>query len=128
MHTMENTTAFFKGLEAQYGVEGGRVMQAIAAVKAEADLHDGKLNTGDVALLGVLGFLMEAAAKSVGLDKDNVIETLKGTSAALNSDLEKIAALVAKTQAPVVEAKEEPAIPSPELTSYLARLAGETRH
>lgn len=130
MHAMDNTIAFFKELETKYGEEAGRVMQAVAVMKVEADMHNGVLNTSEMGVVSALSFLMEAAAKGVGLDKSVVIDTLKAAVEAVQADLTRIAETMkaVEPKQPEVEPQEEPVIPSPELVNYLAGLAGSTRH
>ena len=121
--TFEHLNSFLEKSMQQYGkTKKSAFLHAISVLKVNQDLNQGSINMNERLNVEALASVIMMAAEGVGATREEVASQLKGIVAALNDDFE---AFVNSRRG---EKVEESVLPSPEVTEYLTRLVGNSKH
>ena len=117
----DHLEAFLKKSAQQYGdTKKAAFMHAITILKVGQDLNFGSVDMNHNNLHALAALIM-MAAEGVGATREEVKSQLLGCSAALKGDFEDFMTGAAQSG-------EDSLLPSPEVTEYLSRLAGSSKH
>lgn len=118
----DHLEAFLKKSAQQYGdTKKVAFLHAITILKVAQDLNSGTLDLNDRLNVQAWAAVIMMAAESAGATREELKSQLFGCSAALKGDFEDFMTGAAQSA-------EDSLLPSPEVTEYLTRLAGSSKH
>lgn len=118
----DHLEAFLKKSAQQYGdTKKAAFLHAITILKVGQDLNSGSVDMNDHNNLHAWAAVIMMAAEGVGATREEVQSQLLGCSAALKGDFEDFMTGAAQSA-------EDSLLPSPEVTEYLTRLTGSSKH
>lgn len=118
----DHLEAFLKKSAQQYGdTKKAAFLQAITILKVGQDLNSGTLNMNERLNLEAWVAVIMMAAEGVGATREEVKSQLVGCATALKGDFEDFMTGAAQSA-------DDSLLPSPEVTEYLSRLAGSSKH
>lgn len=118
----DHLEAFLKKTAQQYGdTKKAAFLHAITILKVVQDLNSGTLDMNDRLNVQAWAAVIMMAAESAGATREELKSQLLGCSAALKGDFEDFMTGAAQSA-------EDSLLPSPEVTEYLTRLAGSSKH
>ena len=118
----DHLEAFLKKSAQQYGdTKKAAFLHAITVLKVGQDLNSGSIDMNDHNNIHAWAAVIMMAAEGVGATREEVKSQLLGCSAALKGDFEDFVT-------GSVQSAEDSLLPSPEVTEYLSKLAGSSKH
>ena len=118
----DHLEAFLKKSAQQYGdTKKAAFLHAITVLKVGQDLNSGSIDMNDHNNIHAWAAVIMMAAEGVGATREEVKSQLLGCAAALKGDFEDFVTGAAQSA-------EDSLLPSPEVTEYLSRLAGSSKH
>lgn len=118
----DHLEAFLKKSAQQYGdTKKAAFLHAITILKVGQDLNSGTIDMNDHNNIHAWAAVIMMAAEGVGATREEVKSQLLGCSAALKGDFEDFMTGAAQSA-------EDSLLPSPEVTEYLSKLAGSSKH
>ena len=118
----DHLEAFLKKSAQQYGdTKKAAFLHAVTILKVRQDLDSGTIDMNERINLEAWAAVIMMAAEGVGATREEVKSQLVGCSAALKGDFEDFVTGAAQSA-------EDNLLPSPEVTEYLSKLAGSSKH
>ena len=118
----DHLEAFLKKSAQQYGdTKKAAFLHAITILKVGQDLNSGSIDMNDHNNIHAWAAVIMMAAEGVGATREEVKSQLLGCAAALKGDFEDFMTGAAQSG-------EDSLLPSPEVTEYLSKLAGSSKH
>ena len=118
----DHLEAFLKKSAQQYGdTKKAAFLHAITILKIGHDLNSGTLDMNERLNLEAWTAVIMMAAEGVGATREEVKSQLVGCATALKGDFEDFMTGAAQSA-------DDSLLPSPEVTEYLTRLAGSSKH